>query len=192
MLFSRENFSSWKKLKNHFFHNHSSWLPWVLPASRMMFDALQIRKTAKMPFKSCQSHDFPSKMYGFPCQNFAHWNRSQPTRLPRGRWRRSRNLRRVPTTEEKPELGEGPKISPLRRTFEDPSFGVFSWNCLYNRIGPTQNASKKKYRHRHQTDIRHIWADLLVGWIPFSDTLNALIARRSPQKRVPNQAPRFS
>ena len=35
---------------------------------------------------------------------------------PRGRWRRSRNLRRVPTTEEA-GVGEGSKISPLRRLY---------------------------------------------------------------------------
>ena len=35
---------------------------------------------------------------------------------PRGRGRRSRNLRRVPTTEEA-GVGEGSKISPLRRLY---------------------------------------------------------------------------
>ena len=110
---------------------------------------------------------------------------------PRGRWRRSRNLRRVPTTEEA-GVGEGSKISPLRRSlqFEDPSFGgVFSWYCLYNRIGPTQKGltKKKKQTHTHT----QISADLEVGWVLFPDTLNAVIARRSPQKRVPNQVPRF-
>ena len=70
-----------KILKNSFSHTHSSWRSWVLPASRMMFGALQIRKTSKIPFKSRLILDFPSKMHGFPCQNFAYWNRSQPTRL---------------------------------------------------------------------------------------------------------------
>ena len=45
---------------------------------------------------------------------------------PRGRWRRSRNLRRVPTTEEA-GVGEGSKISPLRRLYSSktPLLEVF-------------------------------------------------------------------
>ena len=61
MLRVDEIFSSWHFLKNTFFHNHSSWRSYVLPASRMMFGALHIRKPSKCHLKVIKSLIFLAK-----------------------------------------------------------------------------------------------------------------------------------
>jgi len=64
----------------------------------------------------------------------------------------------------------------IRRSFKTP--GWPHTLMLVNAIG-----------YRAEAGFHH--PDLEIGWVLFPDTLNAVIARRSPQKRVPNQAPRF-
>ena len=66
-------------------------------------------------------------------------------------------------------VGEGSKTSPLRRTHcsKSPLLEVFFLDIAF-KIAPVE-----------------------IGWILFPDTLNVVTARRSPPKRVPNQAPEF-
>ena len=75
---------------------------------------------------------------------------------PRGRWRRSRNLRRVPTTEEA-EVGERAQIMSLRCSLRSktPLLDVFFLDIAFKIVsGRLENAPrKKKHRHTHtQTD----------------------------------------
>ena len=89
-------------------------------------------------------------------------------------------------------VGEGSKISPLRRRYcsKSPLLEVFFLDIAFIIASDRLKKALTKKKDRH-TDITQISADLEVGWVLFPDTLNAVIARRSPQKRVPNQAPRF-
>ena len=73
---------------------------------------------------------------------------------PRGRWRRSRNLRRVPTTEEA-GVGEGSKISPVRRSLpsQSPLLEVFFLDIAFKIASDRLKKSPPKKKHR-QTDSK--------------------------------------
>ena len=75
---------------------------------------------------------------------------------PRGRWRRRRNLRRVPTTSDQPDRSGARKRSiSASHTVRDPVFGaIFS----ENRAVRSSTCSKKrltKKNNKHLTD--EIW-----------------------------------
>ena len=74
---------------------------------------------------------------------------------PRGRWRRSRNLRRVPTTEEA-GVGEGSKFSPLRRRHcsKSPLLEVIFLDIAFIiASGRLKKVPTKKKTDTRQTDL---------------------------------------
>ena len=72
---------------------------------------------------------------------------------PRGRWRRSRNLRRVPTTEEA-GVGEGSKICPVRRSLpsQSPLLEVFFLDIAFKIASDRLKKSLQKKRTDRQTN----------------------------------------
>ena len=60
-------------------------------------------------------HEKPSKTIDFSwfsLSELPYSKSQQPTCLPRGRWRRRRNLRRVPTTSDQPDRDGHKKWTP--------------------------------------------------------------------------------
>ena len=109
---------------------------------------------------------------------------------PRGRWRRRRNLRRVPTTSDQPDRGGARKRSiSASHTVRDPVFGaIFS----ENRAVRPPTCSKKgltKKKNRQTSDIS--------GPIPMRDVTRFWSAKRQipvakPLKSGPQNEQRIS
>ena len=107
----------------------------------------------------------------------------QPTCLPRGRWRRRRNLRRVPTTELDRRCEDRKEIASPTEIGSSPRFWAsFFWKVNRTSIDLLEKWSDKKKR----TDLIHtISGPMRCGPGPGFGQLNVRYQSQNPSKVVP-------
>ena len=98
-------------------------------------------------------------------------------------------MRRVPTTEEKPELdGGGPKSGRVQcsHSLKKPLFGrLFRVLAVFSSIDLVQKVAGKKSSHHHQTEkIWPIWSSAGTGFrSPKTQIPPAKSLKRSPKSK---------
>ena len=108
---------------------------------------------------------------------------------PRGRWRRSRNLRRVPTTEEA-GVGEGPQTSPCRRSLPSQSpllerfFLEIAFKIVSGRLKKPLTKNRTDTQTHRQTDLSRSRARL----DPVSRHLKRCNRSKKPSKEGPESS----